>query len=180
MTRTTTTSTTTTTTGDLLLDIRTAGTDGTGPDGAGPTSLSGGPTLSDHLADTGPCGPFLRPQRILVAGDDVTSLALLVDAVSAPQREVHSTSSDDLALELALQLHFDLVVLHLDRPGAGGIEVSHCIRTCHELAQPTIVIVSRPVDEESWASASHCGADRVLAETSDVLDLTRALDDVLR
>lgn len=123
--------------------------------------------------------PGPRPQRILVASDDVVALADLVDAVCAPQREVHSTSSDDVALDLALQLHFDLVVLHLDRPGAGGIEVAHCIRICHELHQPKIVIVTRPLDEVTWTQALHCGADLVLPEPAGVLDTTRALSALL-
>jgi CheY-like chemotaxis protein len=126
------------------------------------------------------CEPVLRPQRILVAGDDVVSLATLVDAVSGPRREVHSTSCSDLALELVLQFHFDVVLLHLDRPGADGIELSHCIRTCHEILQPTIVIISRPLDGDTWTAALHCGADVVLRESSSVLDTTRALDDLLQ
>jgi DNA-binding response OmpR family regulator len=142
--------------------------------------LSGRGPLSDQSAGATSSGPSRRPQRILVAGDDVTSLADLVDAVTGPRREVHSTACSDLALELALQLHFDLVVLHLDVPGAGGIEVSHCIRSCHELQQPTIVIISRPLDEDTWTKALHCGADLVLHEPSSILDTTRALSALLQ
>jgi len=162
------TRTTTATTEDDLFLVTSSTTTGTGRE-AGTTRAPGG---AGRLPT--------RPQRILVAGDDVASLATLVDAVTAPQREVHSASCSDLALELALQLHFDLVVLHVDRPGAGGIEVSHCIRTCHDLAQPTIVIISRPVDDRTWTSALACGADLVLREPAGVQDTTCALRDVLQ
>lgn len=123
--------------------------------------------------------PGLGPQRILVASDDVIALADLVDAVCASQREVHSTSCNDVALDLALQLHFDLVVLHLDRLGAGGIEVAQCIRICHELHQPKIAIITRTLDEVTWTQALHCGADLVLPEPASVLDTTRALSALL-
>jgi len=166
------TKTTTATTGDDLSLVTSTGT-APGTPLPGRTALTGRATGGAARLPT-------RPQRILVAADDVTSLTTLVEAVSAPQREVHSTSCSDLALELALQLHFDLVVLHLDRPGAEGIEVSHCIRTCHDLQQPTIVIVSRPLDDDTWTQALQCGADLVVPEPAGVEDTACALRDVLR
>lgn len=166
------TKTTTTTEDDLSVSVHRGAT--------APRVVRRGRPLRVHRSADPSSWSGNRPQRVLVAGDDVFAVATLVDAVSAPQREVHSASCSDLALELVLHLHFDLVVLHLDRPGAGGIEVSHCIRTCHELQQPTIVLVSRPLDEDTWTEALHCGADLVLPEPADAPAATTALRDVLR
>lgn len=146
----------------------------------GTTTCAPGAGHDPDRSDDLPGAPLLRPQRILVAGDDVATVADLVDVVSSPWREVHSATCSDLALELALQLHFDLVVLHVDRPDAGGLEVSHCIRTCHELAQPTIVVISRPCDEDTWARAVDSRADLVLREPARIFDLTGALDPLLQ
>jgi CheY-like chemotaxis protein len=117
-----------------------------------------------------------RPQRVLLADDDVTSLTGSAGALSAPQRELHSTLSGDLALELALQLHFDLVVLHLT--GTGAVEVTRGIRACRDLQQPTVVVVDGSGDAAARSAARRAGADRVLSGPAGA-DLAQALSDLL-
>ena len=110
-----------------------------------------------------------RPQRILLADDDVTSLTALAAQMSSPQRELHSVLCADVALELAFQLHFDLVVLHLTSPDADALEVIRSIRACRALQQPTIVIITESDKEATAAAALNGGADRVLHRLCDLV-----------
>ncbi|WP_432502570.1 response regulator [Kineococcus arenarius] len=111
-----------------------------------------------------------RVQRVLLADDDVDLLRVLLHRVTAdrpgPQRvtryEVHTALSGDVALQLAMSLHFDVLLLDVQMPGLSGVEVTRAIRRQQELWQPAIVLISAFADAEGPQEALQAGADAVV------------------
>ncbi|WP_432519334.1 hypothetical protein [Kineococcus sp. SYSU DK006] len=110
-----------------------------------PPTASTAPTAvlvqDDPLTAATAAAPRPRPQRVLLAAGDALALSALAERVSAPGREVHTTVCGQVALDLALQLHFDLVVLRDDLPGVSAAEVTRRLRATDELAQPSVVLL---------------------------------------
>jgi two-component system chemotaxis response regulator CheY len=75
----------------------------------------------------------------------------------------HAASGLEAIEKLSLR-PFDLVLLDLNMPDIGGIEVVEFIRGQDQLRTLPIVIVTTRGDEESQARALDAGADRFMAK----------------
>ena len=75
----------------------------------------------------------------------------------------HAASGLEAIEKLSLR-HFDLVVLDLNMPDIGGIEVVEFIRGQDQLRELPVVIVTTRGDEESEHRALGAGANRFMAK----------------
>ena len=92
---------------------------------------------------------------------------------------VHAASGLEAIERLSME-RFDLVVLDLNMPDIGGIEVLEFVRGQDALESVPIVVVTTRGDESSKSSAIEAGADRfitkpftpeqILAEARGLLD----------
>lgn len=94
--------------------------------------------------------------KILVADDDTQILRALRITLSARGYEVTTASDGRAAVDAAVKVHPDLVVLDLGMPGLTGIEVIEALRGWTQV--PILVVSGRT---ESWdkVEALDAGAD---------------------
>ena len=118
----------------------------------------------------------LDAATILVCDDDA-SLRELVRAVLGPRYRFVEASDGTEALELARELHPDLIVLDVMLPGLSGIEVLEAIRNDPELATLKVVVITAWSHAELEAQLA--GADRFVSKPFDPDDLSGAVEDLL-
>ena len=106
-----------------------------------------------------------RVAEILVVDDSKVMRDMIVACLRAEPRLTFAHAASGLeAIEKLSLRPFDLVVLDLNMPDIGGIEVCEFIRGQDRLKRLPIVIVTTRGDEESQARAMSAGADRFMAK----------------
>jgi DNA-binding NarL/FixJ family response regulator len=91
---------------------------------------------------------------------------------------VGEAADGDAALELAVRLRPDVVLMDLDMPGRNGIEATRAIRD--RQPQVGIVMLTMFEDDDSIFSAMRAGAQGYLLKETTGLELTAALHAVAR
>jgi two-component system chemotaxis response regulator CheY len=103
--------------------------------------------------------------EILVVDDSKVMRDMIVACLRAePGLGFAHASSGLEAIEKLSLKPFDLVVLDLNMPDIGGIEVVEFIRAQDQLRRLPIVIVTTRGDESSQARALDAGANRFMAK----------------
>lgn len=94
--------------------------------------------------------------KLLIADDDPQMLRALRITLSAHGYDVTTASDGSAALDAAIRIHPDLVVIDLGMPGLTGLEVIEALRGWTEV--PILVVSGR---SESWdkVEALDAGAD---------------------
>jgi two-component system chemotaxis response regulator CheY len=119
--------------------------------------------------------------------DDSRVMREMVKACLRPNADIEVThaASGLEAIEALSMKHYDLVVLDLNMPDIGGIEVLEFVRGQDQLRPPPIImVVSTRGDDSSRATALAAGAssymtkpftpEAILAEVRSLLTSTRA------
>jgi two-component system, chemotaxis family, chemotaxis protein CheY len=98
--------------------------------------------------------------------DDSKVMRDMVTACLRPNGELRITqaSSGLDAIEQLSVKHFDLVVLDLNMPDIGGIEVVEFVRSQDKLRALPIIIVTTRGDDSSRTAALAAGASRYLTK----------------
>lgn len=98
--------------------------------------------------------------------DDSKVMRDMVTACLKPKAALHVTqaSSGLEAIEQLSVKHFDVVVLDLNMPDIGGIEVLEFVRTQDKLRTLPIIILTTRGDDSSRAAALTAGASRYLTK----------------
>lgn len=113
---------------------------------------------------------------ILVCDDD-PSLRELVRAVLGDRYRFVEAADGAEALEIARELHPDLIVLDVMLPGLSGIEVLEAIRGDERLRELKVVVIT------AWSHAEMevqvAGADRFVSKPFDPDDLSEAVEELL-
>mgnify|MGYP002336018369 CR=1 FL=1 len=113
---------------------------------------------------------------ILVCDDD-PSLRELVRAVLGDRYRFVEAADGAEALEIARELHPDLIVLDVMLPGLSGIEVLEAIRGDERLRELKVVVIT------AWSHAEMevqvAGADRFVSKPFDPDDLSQAVEELL-
>ena len=106
--------------------------------------------------------------EILVVDDSKVMRDMIVACLrpDARLRFAHASSGLEAIEQLSLR-PFDLVVLDLNMPDIGGIEVVEFVRGQDRLRHLPIIIVTTRGDEASRARALEAGASRFLAKPFD-------------
>ncbi len=119
--------------------------------------------------------------ELLVVDDSKVMREMIVACLRADPvlRFTHAASGLEAIEQLSLR-PFDLVVLDLNMPDIGGIEVVEFIRGQDTLKQLPVIVVTTRGDETSRARALEVGASRFLTKPFDpraILEEVRSLLD---
>jgi capsular exopolysaccharide synthesis family protein len=113
--------------------------------------------------------------RILLA-DDQKSIreALRVRLEAEADFEIVGTASDGhTAIELAEILHPDIILLDMEMPGIGGVEVTQLI--CQAIPDVKVLVLSAHNDDQYINQAIHAGAMGYLLKTTPSHELREAI-----
>lgn len=115
--------------------------------------------------------------RILIVDDETPILNLLKTVLEASSFEVETAKSASEAKSRLRQVHFDLILtdMRMETPVAGY----DVVRAAHQLhPRPAIAILTAfPIPSADWRSS---GADALLVKGTDVMDLPRKLQSLLK
>jgi DNA-binding NarL/FixJ family response regulator len=111
-----------------------------------------------------PTAPTLRTIRVLTADDHPGFLAAARELVASTPgfASVGEADSGERAVELALELRPDLVILDVHMPGMGGIAATRAI--VDACPRTVVALVSAYAVGDLPAEAQRCGASAVLAK----------------
>lgn len=118
-----------------------------------------------------------RAQTILICEDDDNLRQLIRVVLEGRYRFVEAHDGPE-ALELALRLRPDLIILDLMLPGASGLEVLTELREQLPDDETRVIVMS------AWGHADqaalNAGADRFVAKPFEPDELTAIVSEVLR
>ncbi len=116
--------------------------------------------------------------RILVAEDDAPLADFICEELQREQFAVQVVSDGIEAQKLALNQHYDLVILDLGLPGATGLEVLRGIRSKKQDLPVLIVTAAAKVEER--VRGLDAGADDYVAKPFVFAELSARIRAVLR
>jgi two-component system chemotaxis response regulator CheY len=123
--------------------------------------------------------PLASMSDILVVDDSKVMRDMIVACLRADTALEFTQAASGLeAIEQLSLKHFDLVVLDLNMPDIGGIEVTQFVRSQPTSKELPIVIVTTRGDEASRARALEAGASRYMTKPftpEEILVEVRAL-----
>ncbi len=114
---------------------------------------------------------MIGQHTILVADDDADSRTAIAAVLSAEGYHIISAESGEAALELAVSLRPDVILLDVLMPGLSGYEVCARLREHRVLRDVPIVIVSGLGDTASRLRGLEAGADDFITKPFDALEL---------
>ena len=121
----------------------------------------------------------MTPMRVLIADDHLfhrEGLRVMLGAVPEIQLVGEATTGDE-AIERALALQPDVVLMDLKMPGASGIEATR--RIVRESARIGVLVLTM-FDDDSVFAAIRAGARGYLLKDARLDDVVRAIDAVGR
>ena len=121
----------------------------------------------------------MTPMRVLIADDHLfyrEGLRVMLGAVPEIQLVGEATTGDE-AIERALALHPDVVLMDLKMPGASGIEATR--RIVRESSRIGVLVLTM-FDDDSVFAAMRAGARGYLLKDARLEDVVRAIDAVGR
>ena len=122
--------------------------------------------------------PAMKRPRVLVA-DDHQMLADALKCVLEPRCEVVGTVNDGRALVAAASaLRPDLIVLDIAMPDLNGLDAARRLKQSDSKAK--LIFLTMHEDPDFVAEAFRAGASAFLLKQSAVLELTDAVEKVLR
>jgi DNA-binding response OmpR family regulator len=116
--------------------------------------------------------------RILVAEDDASVADFLCQELQKEQFAVQVVADGIKAQELALNQHYDLVILDLGLPGAMGLEILRGIRS--RKPDLPVLIVTAAANVEERVRGLDAGADDYVAKPFVFAELSARIRAVLR
>ncbi len=117
--------------------------------------------------------------RILIVEDDLHARRINSLALSSAGYEIHEAVDGAEAVERAVALRPDLVVMDLGLPGMSGLEATKRIK--HEMAPtaPLVVVLTARAMREDVEAARRAGCDAHLAKPIDPFDLVHEVKRLL-
>lgn len=116
---------------------------------------------------------------ILLADDSITTLTMVSARLQRTGYEVVTATRGDDALALALARRPQLVVLDLDMPGMGGIEVARQLRADESFAEIPIILLTSHAAEEYVQAGLAAGANDYIVKPFSPQALATRVDDLL-
>ena len=118
-----------------------------------------------------------RAQRVLIVEDDPGIQRFLRLSLEAHAFRIHEALTGEDALQAALAVQPDLIILDLGLPGIGGTEVTIRLR---EWTQTPILVLSVQNEESTKIAALDAGADDYLTKPFSVQELLARIRAALR
>jgi two-component system alkaline phosphatase synthesis response regulator PhoP len=116
--------------------------------------------------------------RILIVEDEAPLAMVLRDRLRHEGYVADIASDGQQGLELALQPHFDLVILDVMLPNRSGFDICREVRA-HGLAVPILILTARS-EITDRVTGLKLGADDYLAKPFDVSELLARMEALLR
>ncbi len=124
--------------------------------------------------------PSGRPPRILLVDDEPINIKVVQKYLSsAGYADCHSTNSAAVALELAMRVEPDAVLLDVLMPDGNGLDVLADIRAEPRLTQVPVVMLTAAGDRTTKCRALELGATDFLAKPVDPSELVLRIGNVL-
>jgi len=101
---------------------------------------------------------------ILVADDEQDILEIISYNLEKEGYKVYTASNGQQAIELAKQLHPDMVILDIMMPYKTGIEVCNTLRTLPDFKETIIIFLTALNDEVSHIKGLDSGADDYISK----------------
>jgi DNA-binding response OmpR family regulator len=120
----------------------------------------------------------MTAKTILTIEDDAAIRRGIVDALRYIGYGVLEAGHGDLGLEMAVQQQYDLLLLDLVLPGAGGLEILRAVRETRP-TQPVIILTARG-EEQDRVEGLRAGADDYVVKPFSVKELLARVEAVLR
>ena len=120
----------------------------------------------------------MTPQRILVIEDDKAIRRGLVDALRFESFHVFEADTAKTAVDLAVTLECDLILLDLLLPGGDGFTILQKVREVRPTL-PVIILTARG-DEADRVKGLHLGADDYVVKPFSIKELVARIRAVLR
>ena len=116
--------------------------------------------------------------ELLIIEDDISILRGLKDNLTFEGYQVHTVGDGQEGLQMALEQHFDLLLLDLMLPGMNGYEICRRIKK-EKPALPVIMITARGTEMDKIAGLD-IGADDYLTKPFSIPELLARIRAVLR
>jgi DNA-binding response OmpR family regulator len=97
-------------------------------------------------------------KKLLVIDDDVNTTWLLDNLFSKAGYEIHALNNSEMAVNTALEVNPDLILLDLMMPGIDGIETCKALQADPNTQKTPILIFSAVGDIKSKVEAFNAGA----------------------
>ncbi len=116
--------------------------------------------------------------KVLVVDDEPDILRLVHDVLTGSGFEVYTANTGERALDLALTLRPDLVILDIVLPGMSGLEVCRLIKRRRDLKMRVLFLtaLNRVVDVGLMEAA---GADGYMGKPFEIDALLTKVDEML-
>ena len=114
---------------------------------------------------------FPEANRILVADDSMTILAMVTSRLERAGYDVLTATRGDEALRLVQENKPRLVLLDVEMPGLDGVEVARRIRADEAIAGTFIVLLTSLSEESDVATGMAAGANAYLTKPFSPQDL---------
>jgi DNA-binding NtrC family response regulator len=118
-----------------------------------------------------------RPCRILVVDDEIVVWEVIRNTLERPGRYLVYAPDGEKAISLALEEHFDLLIVDKNLPGITGLDVIRRAKS-HDANIATLLITAY-ASRESAEEAMAIGVDDYLVKPFDVADLEDKVIEVL-
>jgi two-component system chemotaxis sensor kinase CheA len=119
----------------------------------------------------------LKPSRLLVADDSITSRTLLKSILESSGYIVESAVDGIDAMSKIKSGDFDMLVTDIDMPGMNGFELTAMIRKDAKLAELPVILVTSLDSNEDRAHGIDVGASAYIIKSSfdksNLLDIVR-------
>lgn len=116
---------------------------------------------------------------ILLADDSITTLTMVSARLQRMGYDVVTATRGDEALTLALERRPHLIVLDIDMPGLGGIEVSQRLRNAPSFAGVPIILLTSHAEQEYIQAGVDAGANDYIVKPFSPQELATRVDDLL-
>jgi two-component system phosphate regulon response regulator PhoB len=148
-------------------------------------AADGGPFVADALPhdSVGYSRPAISSQGtdqlIILADDAITTLSMVSARLQRTGYETVTTTRGDEALELILARRPILVVLDIEMPGIGGIEVTRRLRGDPSFAEMPIILLTAHSDDAHVQAGLDAGADSYMVKPFSPQELATLVDELL-
>lgn len=118
-----------------------------------------------------------RGVRILIAEDNLTNQKVIAKILERAGHETHLVANGEEALEALEHRSFDLVLLDLNMPVMGGLEVAKVLRFTRQGASaPPLVALTADATHESRHACEEAGFDGYVTKPVETKELLKTID----
>ena len=117
---------------------------------------------------------------VLIVDDDATARETLIAMLEGENYQLELATNGPEAIQMADQLHPDLILLDVMMPGMNGYEVCRRIRSTPQLAEVPIILLTALDDRSALLQGIQSGADDFLTKPLDRTELSARVRTITR